>query len=159
MITWTSSLEIGVRAIDTEHKHLIEFINLVKLASDRQRSIMRGDPKLLNDLKSLLQTHFEREEDLMFGVDYPGVNTHMTAHSTLQSDLDAKIMESEQSGDVDCAIGFVSTWIIDHMKTEDTKLAKFIQKKKEAKAQATAARAAPKSAADMAKAIAQKSKR
>ena len=159
MITWTASLEIGVRAIDAEHKHLIEFINLVKLASERQRSIMKRDPKLLNDLKSLLQTHFEREEDLMFGIDYPDVNAHMTAHSTLQSDLDAKILESEQSGDADCAIGFVSTWIVGHMKTEDTKLAQFIQKKKEAKARAVAAKAAPKSAADMAKAIAQKGKR
>ena len=139
IITWTPSLEIGVRAIDAEHKHLIEFINLVKAASDRQRSILNGDSRLFNDLKTLLQAHFEREEDLMFGIDYPGVNTHLTAHSTLHSDLDSKILESEQTGDADCAISFIATWMVEHMKTEDTKLAEFIKKKKDANLKAAAA--------------------
>ena len=156
MITWTESLEIGVRAIDAEHKHLIEFINLVKNASDRQRATLNSDTKLLSDLKSLLQAHFEREEDLMFGIDYPGVNTHLTVHSTLQTDLDTKILESERTGDADCAVSFVAAWIIDHMATEDTKLAQFIKAKKQANTEAAKAAKVARAAGPLKRVVAAK---
>ena len=139
MITWSPSLELGVRSIDAEHRHLIEFINLVNGASDRQRSLLSGDDRLLGDLKALLQAHFEKEEDLMFGIDYPGVNSHLTAHSTLQSDFDAKVLEAKETGDAGGTVGFVADWIIDHLKTEDAKLAKFIKDKKAEKAVAAGA--------------------
>ena len=156
MITWTDSLEIGVRAIDAEHRHLIEFINLVTTASNRQRSILNSDSRLLGDLKTLLQTHFEREEDVMFGIDYPGVNAHLTAHSTLQSDLDTKILESEQTGDAECAVSFVATWMLEHMQTEDTKLAQFIKKKTDDTVRAAQAAKAAKAAGPLKRAGAAK---
>ena len=143
MITWTTSLEIGVRSIDADHKHLFEFINLVEAASQRQRTSLNHNQDLLADLKALLRAHFEREEDLMFGIDYPGVNTHLTAHATLQTDFDAKLSEAAEVGNAACAVGFVATWLLNHMGTEDTKLADFIRKKKAEKAEkAEAARAA-----------------
>ena len=142
MITWTASLETGVRSIDADHKHLIEFINLVEAASQRQRASLNHDQNLLTGLKALLQAHFEREEDLMFGVDYPGVNTHLTAHATLQSDFDAKLSEGSEIGSTGCAVSFVATWLVDHMGSEDKRLAEFIQKKKAEKAEAARAKGA-----------------
>jgi hemerythrin-like metal-binding protein len=144
MIVWSASMEIGVRSIDAEHRHLIEFINLVRTANDRQRSALSRDTRLLTDLKALLQAHFEREEDLMFGIDYPGVNGHLTAHSELQSDFDAKIAEAGMSGDSGCAVAFIADWMIGHMADEDTKLAQFIKAKKDEKAKAVAAAKAAK---------------
>ncbi|MEI6557317.1 MAG: hemerythrin domain-containing protein [Rhodospirillaceae bacterium] len=141
MITWTDSLEIGVRSIDAEHKRLIEFINLVETVSASQRSRL-NNVKLLSDLRALLQAHFEKEEDLMFGIDYPGVNTHMTAHSTLQSDFGARILETGHSGTMDDAVGFVADWMLNHLKTEDASLALFIRQKKTARTAAAPARRA-----------------
>ena len=155
-ISWTASLEIGVRPIDAAHKHLIEFVNLVRTASKRQRSTLNGDRRLLNDLQALLQTHFEREEDLMFGIDYPGVNTHMTIHSTLRSDFEEKIQESVRSGDPECAVSFIAAWLVDHMKTEDTKLAAFIKSQKEANTKARAAAKAAKAAGPLKRGVATK---
>ncbi len=161
VIIWSSSLEIGVKAIDAEHKHLIEFIHLVRAASEKQRSTLNSNKKFLNDLKILFMAHFEKEEDLMFQIGYPGVNAHMILHSAMQGDFDTRILETEQTGDVECALSFVATWIIDHMATADTSLAGFIQQKRDAKAQARAKRAetVPKTARELAHAIAAKARR
>ncbi len=134
MLVWESSMEVGVRSIDAEDKHLIDFINLVEKASDSQRGKLVNN-KMMFVIRELFQKHFLHEEDLMFGIKYPKVNQHMIEHSTMLTTFDMIALDLQQSGDPSTAIEFITTWIINHFKTEDANLALFIKRLKQAKAE------------------------
>ncbi|MEI6559378.1 MAG: hemerythrin domain-containing protein [Rhodospirillaceae bacterium] len=132
MITWNSALEVGIRPIDTAHQSLIEFINLVGQTSESQKP-RPCDRKLLDDLRALLRAHFEKEEDLMFGINYPGVDKHILEHSTMLSRFDIMAANFHMTDQTNPVIEFISKWIVSHHETEDTNLASYIQKLKHGK--------------------------
>ena len=134
MIEWdASSMALGVRAIDAEHKHLIDFLSLASKASmDKRKNII--DRKLLFTIRELFQKHFLHEEDLMFGIKYKAVNNHMIEHSSMLTNLDLLVRDFEECADPAPAVEFVSSWIITHMHTFDADLAVFIQKLRQIKA-------------------------
>ena len=134
MLVWENSMEVGVRSIDAEHKHLIDFISLVQKASESQRGKFVNN-KMIFVIRELFQKHFLHEEDLMFGIKYPRVNQHMIEHSTMLTTYDMIAVDLQQSGDPSTAIDFITTWITNHFKTEDANLALFIRGLKQAKAQ------------------------
>ena len=121
MIEWdASSMALGVRAIDAEHKHLIDFLSLASKASmDKRKNII--DRKLLFTIRELFQKHFLHEEDLI-------------EHSSMLTNLDLLVRDFEECADPAPAVEFVSSWIITHMHTFDADLAVFIQKLRQIKA-------------------------
>ena len=137
MTTWSSSMESGIRSIDDEHKNLVDFSNLVGKASIAQRSRL-CDRKLLNSLHTLFRNICEKEEDLMFRIDYPAVDQHMIEHSSILSRLDMIILNFEQHGDPTPVVEFIHDWINTHLRAADTSLASFIRKRKQDQAQAAA---------------------
>jgi len=137
MMVWTSSMESGIRSIDDEHKHLVDFSNIVRNASESQRARL-CDRKLLNSLHILFRNICEKEEDLMFRIDYPNVDKHMIEHSSIMSRLDMIILNFEQTGDSTPMVDFIHDWINTHLKAADTSLASFIQKRKQDNAQSAA---------------------
>ena len=134
MTVWTSSMESGIRSIDDEHKRLIDFANIVENATENQRSRL-CDRKLLASLHTLFRNICEKEEDLMFRIDYPNVDKHMIEHSSIMCRFDLLIMDFEQTGDTAPMVEFVRDWIDTHLKAADTSLASFIQKRKQVNAE------------------------
>ena len=82
MIVWSTDMETGVGSIDADHKHLIDFYNLAD-ATPADKFTKVFDDKMLSIVRSLFKSHFEKEEDLMFAINYHGTNKHMTEHSTM----------------------------------------------------------------------------
>jgi hemerythrin-like metal-binding protein len=138
-IQWDApSMALGVRAIDAEHKHLIDFLSLAsKTSADKRKNII--DRKLLFTIRELFQKHFLHEEDLMFGIKYKRVDSHMIEHSTMLTTLDILIRDFDENTGPVPTVEFITSWIITHMKTYDADLAVFIKKLRQIKA----AKAAP----------------
>ncbi len=138
-IQWDApSMALGVRAIDAEHKHLIDFLSLASKAStDERKNII--SLKLLFTIRELFQKHFLHEEDLMFGIKFKDVDNHMIEHSSMLTTLDLLIRDFEDFADPVPTVEFITSWIITHMKTYDADLAVFIKKLRQIKA----AKAAP----------------
>ncbi len=149
MIEWRDTMEIGVSAIDAEHRHLIEFANLVaRLPKGRSQRL--ATMNLLSDLRELFRQHFEQEEDLMFRVEYPKVDKHLLMHCTMMTQFDMCLQNSEHDSSVLDTLALVTDWIVNHIKTEDTSLASFIFQRRQAVALAkakTKPKAAPKQVA------------
>ena len=75
VIAWSPTLETGITAIDNERKRLIEVANLfTDVDVIKQAEVF--SPALLDSLQEIFQAYFDKEEDLMFRIDYPNaVNT------------------------------------------------------------------------------------
>ncbi|MEI6559556.1 MAG: hemerythrin family protein [Rhodospirillaceae bacterium] len=127
-------MSLGVRSIDAEHKHLIDFIGIIERAPiDKQGRIL--SPKMFSTLRALLQQHFLHEEDLMYVIKYPKVSPHTIAHSSMLTTFDMLAVDFDQAGDPTPFIEFITGWIVGHLKEYDMDLADFVNKLKQAKAQ------------------------
>ena len=90
---------------------------------------------MLAGLHGLLKEYFDREEDLMFKIEYPGSDKHLMSHSTLLSGLNMLMLSYKETGCSDLIIDFITDRIADHLNNEDTSLASFIQHKRRVQAE------------------------
>ena len=114
-ISWSHTLETGLSSIDTDRKRLVEIINLFE---DTQAvyDAQICSPQMLAGLHGLLKEYFDREEDLLSGLDMLMLSYKETACS-------------------DLIIDFITDRIADHLSNEDTSLASFIQHKRRVQAE------------------------
>ncbi len=117
---------IGIKSIDIEHKHLVDFVNMVERSGIESHARLM-DSKLISSIRTLFHNHFIKEEDLMFRIKYPELNSHMMEHSKMLTDLDVLISNFNITGQAAPVTVFISDWIVDHMKTMDFPIAQFIK--------------------------------
>jgi len=118
-IEWNDKLSVGNEFIDDDHKHLIKLINAYEMA------ISTGNLKLLGPafeaLERYANEHFQREENLMEAVFFPGLREHRDKHKLLLKGVQEKHKEVQKGGDIDLAVlsAFLRSWLIDHVVKED----------------------------------------
>lgn len=125
---WSDDLSVGVQEIDDDHKKMIKYYNELFTAC----MVSMGPAVVLEIVEKLIEYtkgHFQREEALMEKEGYPGLVEQRHEHEELirtvenvqkkaQSNQDHKI-----SNDV---LGFVESWIRNHILESDLALAKYI---------------------------------
>ncbi len=130
MFKWDSEMELGVRSIDAQHKHIVNFLSLIENSTiDKHDRIITSNMTMV--LRELFQKHFIAEEDLMFHIRYPSANNHMVEHSMMLTTFDMVKLDFEQTGDTSAFLTFVCEWIVAHMKSYDLELVQFVKGLKE----------------------------
>ncbi|MCB2102739.1 MAG: hemerythrin family protein [Rhodobacterales bacterium] len=127
-ITWSAELEIGIRAIDTDHKVLVSLINQLDEAL-RTAQPQETVGSVLNALVDYTEYHFGREEALMRACDYAELDGHHIAHEKLT----AQVLEIRDSFAADPAtvdghgvLAFLQNWLTKHIMGEDKRYAPYM---------------------------------
>ncbi len=129
VIAWSPTLETGISAIDAERKRLIEVANLFT-DCDVIAQAEVFSPTILDSLQQIFKDYFDKEEDLMFGIDYPNTDKHMLSHSVMLTSLEIAVLEHKKSGDRRLIIDFISDNYVNHLMSDEISLASFIQNKR-----------------------------
>ncbi len=125
-ITWTESLSVGIDLIDDQHKTWITHFNKAvdALASHHHPEQII---KTLEFLVDYTGTHFATEEKHMKASKYPYMAEHLGKHQELSETLTNLVTDFEEEGVTDDLSDYINTflnnWLIDHIKTIDTKFA------------------------------------
>src|SRR5579862_9194739 len=87
-IDWSDGLEVGIEAIDCEHRVLIEAVN------ELQAGLEAGEPtsQLIMRVARVARegrAHFISEEAAMEAAGYPGAPLHALKHQYIASQIDA----------------------------------------------------------------------
>lgn len=127
--TWSKDLETGNRMIDQQHKQLIQCINELMDACSQGR----GRDKIIETmqfLQSYTEKHFGDEETLQQRYKYPDYVNHKKYHDTFKKTVADILTELKTKGPSVALVAKVNTsigsWFINHIKREDTKVAKHI---------------------------------
>ncbi len=125
---WDASLEIGVSAIDSQHKALLQLANRIF----RQDSVgSESATRAMSTFGKLLELHFSTEEMFMrrCGMPERQISDHVTAHN--------KILETYVLINLDIASGMVTSitdihdtiveWVISHVVEFDLDLAQYAE--------------------------------
>ena len=127
----TPDLMTGNNLIDSEHKQLFDAVNqLLEACSKGQgRTEIEKTTKFLYDYTV---KHFADEEKLQVQSRYPDYQTHKLAHEGFKKtvlELNKKLTEQGATivlvGEVN---NVIASWLINHIKREDKKLAEYLKK-------------------------------
>ncbi|WP_313527002.1 bacteriohemerythrin [Anaerotignum sp.] len=131
--TWTKDLETGNTQIDTEHKELIQAINnlLEACSSGKGRAEISNTMDFLNQYT---KTHFAHEQVLQQKYKYPDFDNHKKYHEGFIKVVDDISTRLKANGPTIQLVGEINmqlgSWLINHIKREDVKVAKHIMTQK-----------------------------
>lgn len=127
---WNKDLETGNAMIDQQHKQLIQCINDLLDACSQGK----GRDKIIETmefLQSYTKKHFADEEALQRRSGYPDFTNHKRYHETFKKTVNDIMAEMKVSGPTVALVAKVNTsiasWFVNHIKTQDTKVAKHVQ--------------------------------
>lgn len=121
------SIELGIPAIDAEHRGQLERMNALGTAIARG-----GKPEQiaddLADLIDYLDAHFNTEKKVMREQGYPRTDDHLRDHEAAMTLL-RQLQERLTAGDVaalELLLRTLRGWLVGHIHTADRALATFL---------------------------------
>ncbi|MBF0622988.1 MAG: bacteriohemerythrin [Magnetococcales bacterium] len=131
LMPWDGKLSINIKSMDQQHRRLVDLVNEV-YRTIRAGEIERGLNTVLPELIDYTVNHFKDEEALFEGHGYPETTQHKQKHVSLVSRVQEFMARLEQGGDRAVALellGFLKSWLIEHIMGTDAQYAKFLNSK------------------------------
>lgn len=121
---WTKELELGVPAMDAEHRQLVDKMNKVFDLDQQQAGKVRVGAAM-QDLGAFVKKHFADEEAHMQQIAFPDLKRHQAIHADLLKRFGEHVA-SFDSGDgrvAPAVFRFLVSWLASHIKGIDRKYA------------------------------------
>lgn len=134
IIEWCDEFQLGLPAIDKDHREMLEQCNEYLLAVDRGAP-MAELAGLLDRLLLRTRAHFIAEERLLDRHGYPGLALHKADHDRLLVQAEALRDRFDQADEDDeTARGLVAEttefmrgWLLDHVRVNDRPFKPFLR--------------------------------
>lgn len=130
IMTWDPSLDIGVSAMNKEHREILDAMNKIY---DAHSAGQKGETinRLVAALGSVCVKHFADEERFMAEIAFPGLSTHKHIHRTLLEDFTKHAGTIRAAGGVanDGFFDFLKRWLVAHIKGIDAKYGQHANKR------------------------------
>ena len=125
VMVWDDSLDVGVEAMNSEHKGLLDLMNALHDAAssgvDASRTI-----QLLDRLERATVDHFAHEERHMERIGFPEIERHKLIHADLLSKFAGHAALIRETREVpDTFFDFLRYWLSAHIKGIDVKYGRF----------------------------------
>jgi len=131
MSSWNDSMLIGVGVIDGQHRELIGRMDKLKDSCMQGKGCQEVE-ETLKYVVSYIQEHFKTEEEIQAKCAYPEIVEHKKLHAGFVERVISLLQEDKRTGPSTELTGKVNKtligWFIQHIRTEDKKLALYIKK-------------------------------
>ena len=122
---WYDSYNIGVEAIDRQHKELVRRISRLQMTlslGDVSHEV--GDA--LRFLVDYTKRHFADEEAIMLSINFEELPHHKELHKKFVSAVVLILIDLKKGKAIDplAFIDFLTNWLINHIRHEDQKIGK-----------------------------------
>jgi len=131
LIDWRKDYELGIGAIDHEHRELIELINEMHAALGGDAS-PEAAVNFLGELYTQVSGHFALEERMMRDAGYDEVEAHREEHEELLDSIRELMDAYGEDASFDFGDRLAATfraWFDHHLKGADTRLHRFLEGK------------------------------
>lgn len=123
-LVWQDRFNIGVDAIDKEHKKLFSIMNKLLAFTEEEAKSQWVCEEGIKYFKDHAMNHFTEEEVYMASINYKGFETHRQIHDNFRKKtlpaLEKELRQTRFSQDaVKHFLGVCAGWLIGHTLTED----------------------------------------
>lgn len=128
---WDNSIELGIPAIDEQHKALFGWISTL------DEAIKSGDGseaagEVIWKLITYVTEHFSAEERLMLSCGYPGIAAHRREHDQFVSRLrEIQVSFNDEHEMSENVLILLADWLVRHIKGTDQAYSRFIRQQTE----------------------------
>ncbi|MBU0720917.1 bacteriohemerythrin [bacterium] len=124
MLEWNDGLSLGVKAIDEDHKKLLEIINRLSKAIDENATedVLEG---IFSDLNEYVSLHFAREELYMQQNKYQDIEEHKKQHDSFAAkvpEIKEKFFHAKDYAGAQEIAAFLTDWLVNHIINEDMQI-------------------------------------
>jgi hemerythrin len=128
-IVWSNELSLGIPEIDSQHKMIIEQINILIENLDRSDRASLNQ-EIIKNLDKYSEEHFVTEEKYLRDRNYPNLENHLKVHeafkmNTVQSAI--KVMKGHADVPEE-TIQFLKKWWTSHILKTDMEYRNFFLK-------------------------------
>lgn len=117
-LAWDSSYEIGIHAIDEQHKRIVDYINMLDNAVHSKD--MTNLPYVIDQLIDYTVAHFSFEESLMARHNYSHFEAHCRVHEMFKDRIQLYKNDLAAGKDVSRKLlAELKVWLVSHIKHED----------------------------------------
>jgi hemerythrin len=121
-ITWDDRFLVGIGEIDRQHRDFIKLINRLLIVHRTGGSEILAK-RMLTELIAYAEYHFVSEENIMFIVQYDGLDAQHQEHEHLLSVLRDKVAGyAKHQETLENLLTYLLEWFIRHTTTEDRKI-------------------------------------
>lgn len=129
---WKAGYDIGIDAIDKQHRQLVEMISRLEVAfsTNAENKEMGNTLKFLVDY---VNQHFSEEEAFMLNAGFPGYEQHKALHKDLIKEVTTVLLRIKKGESINSKelIAFLTDWLMNHILDEDKKIGEFNAGRKE----------------------------
>jgi len=130
---WTGNLSVGIEGFDEDHKRLIQMLNELHRAAERQDASGKMDCEeieiALHRLENYTKYHCTQEEYVMAETGYPDLESHQAEHKKLIAmiaDMEARFRGSTSPAHAEELMQVIYGWIINHVNLTDKKYSGYL---------------------------------
>ncbi|HAJ45318.1 MAG TPA: hypothetical protein DCL54_01905 [Alphaproteobacteria bacterium] len=122
LMQWDAALDIGVEAMNEDHREILDVMNQIHDAHGRGQSGAVIN-LLVANLAEVCSAHFADEEAYMARIGYPGLASHKIIHQHLLGEYakHAEAIKANGGRANDEFFGFLRRWLVAHIKGIDAK--------------------------------------
>jgi hemerythrin len=127
-IFWTNQLSVGIEVIDSQHRRIVDYINLLDDALSNGHT-RKDIGILINDLVDYTISHFGFEESLQDEAAYPFIKAHKKVHVLFTkrvADFQARFDNGEDISEE--LHNVLVTWLLNHIKYDDADYVQSVKK-------------------------------
>ena len=132
VLAWDDSFKIGIPLIDERNQRFMEIaakleeLNAVKRKKEEDFDSI-GES--LADVMEFARMHFNEEEKILVGKQYPEVNQHRQDHKQFVKKMMTfrRLFSEEPVQVTDDVVAYVREWLPAHIKEQDSRYAPFIR--------------------------------
>ena len=119
-INWNDSYNVGISAIDNQHKELVGMIGDLyeSMVAHKSREVLA---KSFHRLDEYILSHFTTEEYYMQLYNYPSLEMHKQQHNEFTAQI-GEFKKRFSSGKAELTLEltkFLKEWLLSHIKTYD----------------------------------------
>jgi hemerythrin len=130
LVTWQDAYSVHFKAIDDQHKGLIQMTNtLLEACNTGSTAADSAFMKSIRGAVEYAQVHFYTEEKYMKQADYPGLAEHQKEHKAFVAKVLTAVQAFEEGKAYpqDLAL-FLKDWLLNHIAVSDKKYAPYLEK-------------------------------
>lgn len=118
---WDQTLDVGVEAMNDEHRILIDKMNIV-YDLFAEGAAFNAQQTALDDLLAYAKQHFDEEEEYVASIQFEELGQHKIIHKMLLEKLGGERDKAVEAGAIpESFFKMLSFWIVTHIKGVDTK--------------------------------------
>lgn len=127
-IEWDSKYDVGIEAVDKQHRHLVDLMNdLYDACLGERLELDQKFKDVMKELVDYVMVHFKDEEKIMEAIKYPNLKEHKQTHEGFIKEMLSSVSAYTNGKQLvpNSFVRFLRDWLFNHILIDDKEWARY----------------------------------